>query len=150
MNYPTMLIVSLAVLTASCKEKKTETIDNTVDKTVEVKVPSPSDELSAVLEARVFQSDLASNPNIQLVDVRTPEEYSAAHLKGAVNYSVTDANFQEQLNKLDINLPVYVYCKSGGRSARASEKMKQFGFTEIRDLKGGITAWQELQLPTEN
>jgi len=135
------------MLVISCQEKKT-TVKASNEK-VEVEVLLSQKEVVLVVDAVIFQKDIEARADIQLIDVRTPEEYAEAHLRGATNYSVTDRTFQEKIAQLDINKPVYVYCKSGGRSARASERLKQFGFAEIRDLEGGITAWQVASLPTE-
>ena len=51
---------------------------------------------------------------------------------------------------LDKEKPVYLYCRSGKRSASAAEKLKEAGFTEVYNLKGGILAWKEKQYETEN
>ncbi|NNE77709.1 MAG: rhodanese-like domain-containing protein [Pricia sp.] len=53
----------------------------------------------------------------QLIDVRTPEEFSAGHIDGAVNINyLSSESFTENINKLDKTKPVYVYCQMGGRS----------------------------------
>ncbi len=90
------------------------------------------------------------NTSLQVVDVRTAEEYGVSHLRDAQNICVTEADFQEKVKTLDKNKPVYVYCKSGGRSARAAKMLAEMGFTEIYDLDGGITAWEEEGLETDN
>ncbi|RDK83266.1 rhodanese-like domain-containing protein [Marinirhabdus gelatinilytica] len=86
--------------------------------------------------------------SLQLVDVRTAEEYGVSHLKDAQNICVTDDDFQEKVKTLDKDKPVYVYCKKGGRSSRAAEILSEMGFTQIYDLSGGITAWEEEGLQT--
>lgn len=80
-----------------------------------------------------------SNQNI--VDVRTPEEYNEGHIEGAVNINLFDEDFLSKASKLDKNKPVYVYCKSGGRSARASKQLAENGFKNVYDLDGGILNW---------
>lgn len=92
---------------------------------------------------------LKDNPNAQLIDVRTAEEHSVSHLKNSQNICVTDDDFKEKAMSLNKNEPVYVYCKKGGRSARAAKVLKDLGFTKIYDLQGGITAWDEQKLDTE-
>jgi len=89
------------------------------------------------------------NETIQLVDVRTKEEFLERHLKGAQNICVTDDNFNEKVKTLDKNKPVYVYCRSGVRSANAAKKLKEMGFTKIYDMRGGILLWEENKLDTE-
>ena len=66
--------------------------------------------------------------SIQLVDVRTPEEFKGNHLKGAQNICVTSDDFKEKVKMLDKNKPVYVYCYKGGRSAQAAIAIKRTRF----------------------
>lgn len=77
-----------------------------------------------------------------LVDVRTDGEFAAGHLKGAKQIDINGSNFNEQVAKLDKDVPVYVYCRSGARSGRAAKMMKGMGFKEVYNLEGGILAWQ--------
>lgn len=97
-----------------------------------------------------FQGKLtASAKGAQLVDVRTPEEYADGHLKGAVNININSGDFEQQLGKLNKDVPVFVYCRSGGRSARAASKMESMGFKKVYDMDGGITAWGAAGKPVE-
>lgn len=89
-----------------------------------------------------FEKKLAQMPGAQLVDVRTPGEYSNGHLKGAVNMNVNGDNYEQQFNTLDKSKPVFVYCRSGGRSGNAAKKMQNMGFKEIYNMDGGITSWE--------
>ncbi|WGK63863.1 rhodanese-like domain-containing protein [Croceiramulus getboli] len=86
---------------------------------------------------------------IQLIDVRTEEEYESGHIEGAENL-VLDDNFREKIQELDKSKPVAVYCLKGGRSARCTEIMKAEGFTKIYDLEGGLTTWKKADLPIVN
>ncbi len=52
-----------------------------------------------------------------------------------------EKDFNAQLEKLDKTKPVYVYCKAGGRSGKATKQMKKMGFTTVYNLIGGIGAW---------
>ena len=64
-----------------------------------------------------------------VIDVRTPEEFAAGHLDGALNLDVQSAGFTEQLSSLDPTANYVVYCRSGNRSKAAIESMKSLGFT---------------------
>ena len=88
--------------------------------------------------------------SLQLVDVRTSEEYAVSHLKNAQNICVTSGDFREKVAALDRQKPVYVYCKKGGRSAEAASILKEMGFTKVYDLQGGITSWEQEGLETIN
>ena len=87
--------------------------------------------------------------NVILLDVRTPDEYLESHLKGAVQIDYHDENFAEQVSELDTNKTVYVYCRSGSRSAGAQEIMLKQHFKNVINLKGGIVAWKKAGLPVE-
>ena len=82
------------------------------------------------------------NKDIVLIDVRTPEEFASGHLENAVNINYFDSDFDEQFKTLDKNKAVYLYCKSGRRSANAAEKLEDMGFVKIYDLEGGVVNWQ--------
>ncbi len=91
---------------------------------------------------------LLDKPSVTLLDVRTPSEYSAGHLKNAKNIDVTGAGFEQAIEKLDKKKPVVVYCAAGKRSAKAADIMTKAGFTLVYNVAGGYNAWIEAQLPT--
>jgi len=92
-------------------------------------------------------ADLAGQPGVQLVDVRTPDEYAGGHLEGAVNIDVRDSSFvRKAIQRLDASRPVLVYCRSGRRSADAAGQLAAKGF-DVTNLSGGILAWQQAQQP---
>lgn len=90
----------------------------------------------AAFKAQIEKSDL------QLIDVRTPEEYEKGHIEAAKLIDFFASDFKEQVAKLDKDKSVYLYCKSGGRSGKASKILANLGFKNIYDLKGGYTAWE--------
>ncbi len=75
---------------------------------------------------------------VQLIDVRTPNEYKSGHIKGARNIDFYSREFNVKFNKLNKEKAVYLYCRSGSRSRHSAKKLTAMGFTEIYDLKGGI------------
>ena len=93
----------------------------------------------------IVVSDLQkqNTESIQLVDVRTPREVEQGMILGAQNMDYMGDDFLEQTESLDKSEPVYIYCKSGGRSARAAKKLRDAGFTKVYDIDGGITAWNK-------
>ena len=78
-----------------------------------------------------------------VLDVRTADEVKEGHLKGAKNIDYFSDGFEAEVKKLSKDQPVYVYCRSGNRSGQAASDMKKWGFKEVYNLEGGITAWQE-------
>lgn len=82
-----------------------------------------------------------------LIDVRTPEEYAEGHLKGCTLMDFNGPAFRDEVATLDRERPVYVYCRSGARSGRAADIMKEMGFKQVYNLEGGILAWQRQGMP---
>lgn len=76
-----------------------------------------------------------------ILDVRTPEEYAAGHLAGAININVESPDFADQVSDLDESAETLVYCRTGNRSGIATDEMADLGFTDLADLQGGIEAW---------
>jgi len=86
----------------------------------------------------------------QLLDVRTLEEWNEARLKGAIRIDVNADGFLEKAKaQLDPAKPLLVYCRSGKRSATAAQQLRAAGFTNVRELRGGILAWTEANKPVE-
>ena len=94
-----------------------------------------------VLEVADFKKEITKT-NVQLLDVRTAGEYSAGHIKNALNVDVLNQKtFTKYAKDLDLDQPVYSYCRSGGRSQTASKLLVELGFKEVYDLKGGYLNW---------
>ena len=95
---------------------------------------------STRLDPASFEARL-NEPDVQLVDARTPGEYAAGHLTGATNLDWNGGRLQATVDQLDKTRPVLVYCASGRRSAEAREFLIEQGFNDVVDLQGGINAW---------
>lgn len=97
------------------------------------------------LPPAAFQEKLGET--VTVLDVRTPEEFKAGAIKGAVLADWWNkSDFAAQTAKLDKTKPIYIYCLSGVRSAEAAAALRKKGFT-VTELKGGIKAWQKAGLP---
>ena len=94
------------------------------------------------LDADAF-ADLAAGEGVVVLDVRTPEEFAAGHLDGAVNADVSAADFASQVAELDPDATYAVYCRSGNRSRTAMQVMQDAGIDGVADLAGGIDAWTQ-------
>lgn len=80
--------------------------------------------------------------DVQLIDVRTENEYNSGHIDDAININIANEdNFKQKIQELDKHNPVYIYCHAGGRSNKASKIMEGLGFTEIYDFSGGWSTW---------
>ena len=91
----------------------------------------------STVDAQSFLS-AASQAGVTVIDVRTPEEFAAGHLDGAVNMNVEGPDFSAQIATLDTAGTVAIYCRSGRRSVVAAEQMAGAGFTSIVNLDGGL------------
>lgn len=79
---------------------------------------------------------------LQILDVRTAEEFASGRLDGATNIDFYQPGFASRLeSELDPDRPVLVYCRSGNRSGQAAQLLAELGFDEIYDLDGGVNAW---------
>ena len=79
-----------------------------------------------------------------LVDVRTHDEYNSGYIENSLNIDYLSNDFSENLEKLDKNIPIVLYCRSGKRSSKSANKLSELGFKEIYNLEGGILEWIEL------
>ena len=78
---------------------------------------------------------------IQLLDVRTPKEIQQGSIKGAIKVNFFDKNFKEQVKeKLDKSKPIYIYCRSGNRSGKSCNLLKEEGY-EVINVLGGYSKW---------
>ena len=111
-----------------------------------------SSQIETGIKTEVQASTIAKNITVQefkqlteegngvIIDVRTPGEFTRGNIKGAKNINIT-IDFSEEIQKLDKNKPIYLYCAMGGRSSRAMQIMKHMEFKEVYNLIGGYSAW---------
>ncbi|RIJ78762.1 rhodanese-like domain-containing protein [Nakamurella silvestris] len=98
---------------------------------VSAPVLSPGSVTSAAPSAPTTEE--TSTVSRTVVDVRTPEEYTAGHLDGAVNISLAATDFRQRIDALPKDGNYMVYCRTGVRSAEATSIMKSAGFTDVTD-----------------
>ncbi|MDJ0954028.1 MAG: rhodanese-like domain-containing protein [Acidimicrobiia bacterium] len=96
-------------------------------------------------------ADIVESPpdDLVILDIRTPEEFAAGHLAGAINIDYYAADFEARLGELDTNVPYVMYCNSGNRSGNTLPLMDAIGFEEVYELDGGIQAWLSAGEPVE-
>ncbi len=108
---------------------------------------SQSSEGIANLNPKEFQESLIKDDNVFILDVRTPEEFAGGHLEGATNMNINSSNFEANLENIDKDRNVYVYCLSGGRSTQAANVLKEKGFKNVINMNGGILSWRNAGMP---
>lgn len=87
-----------------------------------------------------FKAEMKANSI--LIDVRTPGEFKNGKIANAQNINVASFDFLKEARTLDSSKNILVYCKSGGRSARAANMLTKIGFENVAHLVGGINAWE--------
>ena len=103
-----------------------------------------------VLTPQEFHDSIIKENDIQLIDARTDAEFEEGHLQDAKNIDVLESNFITEAEKLNVEKPVYVYCRSGKRSAKAALILKDLGFKEIYDMQGGYLQWESEGFQNKN
>ena len=93
------------------------------------------------LDAKAFKAKM-SEPNTIVLDVRTPAEIAAGKIDGAFDLDIQNPDFKAQVDKLDKAKTYLIYCKRGGRSARACSIFEDAGFEKVYNLKGGYDGWK--------
>lgn len=121
MKSPKVLLIIIAFVLASCNGQSSKNIE--------------------IIEPSVFAEKLSATQKPLILDVRTPEEYTAEHIENAVNVDWKGKDFATKAATFDKSKPVFVYCLSGGRSKKAAQKLQELGFTTIYELDGGIIKW---------
>ncbi len=103
------------------------------------------------IDAKAFAEKLKTTANPQLLDVRTPQEYSVEHIANAANVNWNGSDFAIKATSYDKLKPIFVYCKVGGRSSQAAAKLQELGFKEIYNLDGGMMKWNtsEMSKPSD-
>ena len=89
---------------------------------------------------------MVASGDVQLVDVRTPAEHEAGHIAGDRLIELTQ--LAAEVGTLDRGRPVILYCRSGGRSAMATEALLEAGF-DAHNMLGGMLDWHAAGLPME-
>ncbi|MCB1125110.1 MAG: rhodanese-like domain-containing protein [Verrucomicrobiae bacterium] len=86
---------------------------------------------------------LETNHAVVVLDVRTPREFAAGHLKDGVNIDYNASDFRQKLAELDPNKTYLVHCAVGGRSTSALTAFEELGFKKVVHLDGGMKAWEK-------
>lgn len=100
------------------------------------------------VEVNTFEIGLKGD--VQILDVRTPEEFQQGHIANAMMANVNDEKeFERRVSSLDKDKSVYVYCLAGSRSRTAANQLRSKGFKNVVELSGGMNAWRQANKPVE-
>lgn len=112
---------------------------------VSCKEPTMSTKVTSVSTTE-FQESLEKDPGV-ILDVRPKKMYPEGHIKHAISLDYGDSNFKNELENLDKNTTVYVYCNAGHRSRKTASMLGEMGFKKVVELKEGLDDWKEKKLP---
>ncbi len=93
--------------------------------------------------------EIIKQKEVELIDVRTVEEFNENYIEGAHNL-IYDEDFEEKVKHLDPSKTIVVYCQSGNRSQECTRLMQDFGFLKIIELEGGLEQWMLEGKPTQS
>jgi sulfur-carrier protein adenylyltransferase/sulfurtransferase len=79
---------------------------------------------------------------INIIDVREPYEYDISKIEGSKLIPLGE--IMDHVNELDSSQEYIVHCRSGARSAKAIQQLQKIGFKKLKNLKGGINAWADI------
>ncbi len=153
------LAAALMAVAAACGSDATDTADATnaaadeaegdiTDETTDDGAEAQADEqvrseggVRVVPIAEALGIHQEAPADLVVLDVRTPEEFDAGHIEGAVMLDFYEPDFATRLAELDPDVPYLLYCRSGNRSGQTAAIMEELGFDNVADVDGGVIAW---------
>ena len=136
------LAATALVLTGCSSSTDTSETAAGPETSVVIEQPATPERVDPAMFANVI-----ATPGIQIIDVRSPEEFAQGHIEGAVNYNVEGPDFGAQISALDPAGTYAVYCRSGNRSQPAVAAMSSIGINGIFELESGIVSWEDAGFP---
>ena len=133
------LVIGL-LLTSVCLHLETGTASPETQTQI-IKNITPKEAYTLILKNK-------DNPGFVILDVRTPGEFANGRIENAVNLDYYSQTFKNDLNKLDKDKTYLIYCRTGSRSGKALDIMKELKFGKVYNMLGGITQWKTEGLPT--
>jgi rhodanese-related sulfurtransferase len=130
-----LVVFMLPFFLYSCQAKSAQTATDTTKLETEIKTTIDLD-LNGVKNLIQTKKDLI------ILDVRTPAEVSEGVIPNAIIINIADPEFDKKVSALDKSKEVLVYCKAGGRSAKACKVMESKGFKALYNMKDGYDGWK--------
>jgi rhodanese-related sulfurtransferase len=104
---------------------------------------------ATMLDTPAVRSLIETNPDVLLVDVRTPGEYETTHIAGSINLPLDKVNAHRRRIVNAAGRRLVLVCQSGARAAQAQHKLTAAGLTDVAVLTGGMNAWMAADAPVE-
>ncbi len=131
------IICSIAILLLSCVVAACNVQSNESVSTVAHVTPNEA------------QAQLEKDSDIVVLDIRTPEEFAAGHIPGAINIDYHAPDYAAKIKTLDTSKTYLMHCAGGGRSGRSLALFAEVGLDKLLHLEAGYRGWDEANLPTE-
>jgi rhodanese-related sulfurtransferase len=100
-----------------------------------------------VTPQQVHELQVKKDPALFVLDVRSPEEFAAGHVPGAVN--IPHDQVASRLAEIPKDKEVVLYCRSGRRAGLAAETLEANGYKDLRLMQGDMAGWEKAGLPVE-
>ena len=100
----------------------------------------PLQDISARTAAALIQEN-QSNPNFIILDIRTPKEFEAGHIKGARNIDFYAKTFAQEFRSLDRQQTYLIYCRSGNRTRQLMQAVEKMHFKKVYHMRSGLVDW---------
>jgi len=97
----------------------------------------------ALISVEDIHKKIEEGENLTIIDVRTEEEYNEGHIKDSALLTLDTLESKVEEVFPDKDAEMYVYCRSGGRSSMAQMTMERLGYTNTKNISGGILEWEE-------
>ena len=97
-----------------------------------------------------LKKHLDQDPNLCLIDIREPQEWSEAHIPGILHIPMQQLAQYCSEQDLPFTHPIYLHCRSGMRSMAAAEQLINLGYQSVYSVEGGIVAWANAGYPIQS
>ena len=137
LNFSVSLLIIGVFMNSSCQQKDGL---NSASESIEYRVQETKIENITAIEAAKM---IDKNPDIMVLDIRTPEEFISGHIPASINIDYKAENFESELKKLDRSKSYLMHCRSGRRSTAALDTFRKLGFEHIIHIDDGILGWNK-------
>jgi len=136
-----LILIAAVLISISCKSDASKSGESD---TTTANLVTPSQNSVKNISAAEAKTLMLENPEIEILDVRTPAEYGAGHLKKSANVDFLGSGFLKNIENLDPNKTYLIYCAVGGRSSQAAQLMQKQGFNSVYNSKEGFSALKKI------
>jgi len=140
------ILIAAVLISISCKSDASKSGESD---TTAANLVTPSQNSVKNISAEEAKTLMLDNPEIEILDVRTPAEYGTGHLKKSENVDFLGSEFLKNIKNLDPNKTYLVYCSMGGRSSQASQLMQKQGFNSVYNSKEGFSSLKKVGVEVE-